>query len=109
MTSSWRRAVGATGTRLSLLLAVSILAWRWPPTRSPRGKVYRVGFLSAGVTGSNNHLVEAFRQRLRELGWVEGQNIVIEYRFAEGRFERLPDLAVDGDGQGARGWGPFSW
>jgi putative ABC transport system substrate-binding protein len=40
-------------------------------------------------------LLDAFRQGLRELGWVEGQNIVIDYRFAEGRFDRLPDLAVE--------------
>jgi putative ABC transport system substrate-binding protein len=39
--------------------------------------------------------LDAFRQALRELGWVEGQNIVIDYRFAEGRFDRLPDLAAE--------------
>jgi ABC-type uncharacterized transport system substrate-binding protein len=39
--------------------------------------------------------VEAFRQGLRELGWVEGQNIVVAYRFAEGRLDRLPDLAAE--------------
>jgi len=38
---------------------------------------------------------EAFRQGLREVGWVEGQNIMVEYRSAEGRSERLPDLAVE--------------
>jgi putative tryptophan/tyrosine transport system substrate-binding protein len=40
-------------------------------------------------------LLDAFRQRLRELGWVEGQNLVIDYRYAEGRFDRLPDLAAE--------------
>ena len=39
--------------------------------------------------------VEAFRQRLRELGYVEGKNIVIEHRYAEGKLERLPDLAAE--------------
>src|SRR5262249_48821561 len=40
-------------------------------------------------------LLDAFRQRLRELGWVEGHNIVIDYRYAEGRVDRLPDLAAE--------------
>ncbi|MFZ1058456.1 MAG: ABC transporter substrate-binding protein [Candidatus Rokuibacteriota bacterium] len=61
----------------------------------PPGKVPRIGYLSAGSPSGAPHLLEAFRQGLRELGWVEGQNIVIDYRFAEGRFERLPDLAAD--------------
>jgi putative tryptophan/tyrosine transport system substrate-binding protein len=59
------------------------------------GKVYRVGYLTAGSITANPHVLEAFRQGLRELGWVEGQNIVIEYRSAEGRFDRLPGLAAE--------------
>jgi putative ABC transport system substrate-binding protein len=59
------------------------------------GKVYRVGYLTAGSVTANPHVLEAFRQGLRDLGWVEGQNIVIEYRSAEGRFDRLPDLAAE--------------
>jgi putative ABC transport system substrate-binding protein len=39
--------------------------------------------------------IAAFRQGLRDLGWIEGRNIVIDYRFAEGRFDRLPDLAAE--------------
>jgi len=49
------------------------------------GRVHRIGYLSAGWGTLNTHRVGAFRQGLRELGWAEGQNIVIEYRFAEGR------------------------
>jgi len=61
----------------------------------PAGKVYRIGYLSTGSgTSSNPRILEAFRQGLRELGWVEGQNIVIEYRWADGRLDRLPDLAA---------------
>lgn len=62
----------------------------------PAGKVYRIGYLTSGLSPtSDSPVIEAFRQRLRELGWVEGQNIVIEYRAAEGRFDRLPDLAAE--------------
>jgi ABC-type uncharacterized transport system substrate-binding protein len=60
-------------------------------------KVRRIGFLSAlsppPVTSPGN--VEAFKQGLRALGWVEGQNIAIEYRWAEGKYDRLPDLAAE--------------
>ena len=59
------------------------------------GKVYRIGYLSAGSDTANPRVREAFRQGLRELGWVEGQNIIIEYRWAEGRFDRLPGLAAE--------------
>ena len=47
----------------------------------PAGKVHRIGVLSTRSSTAAPHLDEAFRQGLRELGWVEGQNIVIEYRF----------------------------
>jgi putative tryptophan/tyrosine transport system substrate-binding protein len=59
------------------------------------GKVYRLGYLSAGSGTLSSPYTTAFRQGLRELGWIEGQNIVIEYRSAEGRFDRLPDLAAE--------------
>ena len=55
-------------------------------------KVPRIGFLGSLSTSasSDQSRAEAFRQGLRELGYVEGKNIVIEYRFADGKFERLP-------------------
>ena len=55
-------------------------------------KPYRVGFLTASTTP---HLFEAFRQGLHELGWLEGQSLVLEYRSAEGRIERIPELAAE--------------
>jgi putative ABC transport system substrate-binding protein len=59
-------------------------------------KVYRIGRLSAGSPGlESNAREEAFRQGLRELGYIEGQNLVLEYRSAEGSAERLPDLAAE--------------
>ena len=57
------------------------------------GKVRRIGYLGSGVPTAAP--VAAFRQGLRDLGWTEGRNIVIEYRFAEGRLERLPAFAAD--------------
>jgi putative tryptophan/tyrosine transport system substrate-binding protein len=74
---------------------VSLLAAPLAAEAQQAGKVYRIGYLSASSGASNPRNLEAFRQGLRELGWVEGQNIVIEYRWAEGRFDRLPDLAAD--------------
>jgi len=58
-------------------------------------KVYRIGYLSSGSGTSNPRILEAFRQGLRELGWVEGQNIAIEYRWADGRLDRLAYLAAE--------------
>jgi len=58
-------------------------------------KVARIGFLAAATRTGYQHLTGAFLQGLRELGYVEGQNIVIEYRWAEGNFERLPELAAE--------------
>ncbi len=60
----------------------------------PAGKVYRVGILSPGPAEPSQSL-DAFRQSLRELGYVEGRNLVVEYRWAEGRLERLPELAAE--------------
>ena len=79
--------------RIALSAALVLLAAPGPAVAQPAGQIPRVGYLGAGSSNSAN--VEAFRQRLRELGWAEGKNIVIEYRFAEGRFDRLPDLAAD--------------
>jgi len=59
----------------------------------PTGKVYRIGYLSIGSTSMYTRPLEAFREGLRELGWVEGRNVYIEYRFAEGHADRLPALA----------------
>jgi putative ABC transport system substrate-binding protein len=59
------------------------------------GKVPRIGFLGVTSRSDRPSLLDAFRQGLRELGWVEGQNIVIDYRYAEGRLDRLPDLAAE--------------
>ena len=59
------------------------------------GKVYRIGLLLTTAPGENAHTVKALEQGLRELGYVEGRNLVLERRFAEGQQERLPTLAGD--------------
>jgi putative ABC transport system substrate-binding protein len=72
----------------------SILAAPIAAEAQPTGRVYRLGYLSASSGTLNSPYAEAFRQGLRELGWVEGQNIVIEFRSAE-EFNRLPALAAE--------------
>jgi hypothetical protein len=59
------------------------------------GKVPRIGFLDSGTASGSAVRLEAFRQELSKLGWIEGKNITIEYRFAEQKLERLPELAAD--------------
>src|SRR5436190_16870272 len=59
------------------------------------GKIFRIGFLDLSTASGMAVLVDAFRQELSKLGWIEGKNITIEYRFAEGKFERLAELAAD--------------
>jgi putative ABC transport system substrate-binding protein len=71
------------------LLAAPLAAEAQQPT-----KIARIGYLSPNLATSP-HLREAFRQGLRDLGYVEGRNLVIEYRDAEGRFERIPALAAE--------------
>jgi putative ABC transport system substrate-binding protein len=72
-------------------LAFSIVAAA-PASAQPAGKVYRIGFISSGALSTNRHFLEAFRQGLREVGYVEGQNITVEDRWADGRSERFPAL-----------------
>jgi ABC-type uncharacterized transport system substrate-binding protein len=59
----------------------------------PTGKLPVIGFLVAGTPSSHGQLVVGFQQRLRELGWIEGRNIILEVRWAEGRSERFIEIA----------------
>jgi putative ABC transport system substrate-binding protein len=77
------------------LLATFLLATVSPAQAQQAGKIPRIGYLTASTAAGNAYRFEAFRQGLRELGYVEGKNIVIESRFAEGKLDRLPALAAE--------------
>jgi len=59
------------------------------------GKIFRIGFLDPSNASSITGLLEAFRQELRKLGWIEGKDFTIEYRFGENKPGRLPELAAE--------------
>jgi ABC-type uncharacterized transport system substrate-binding protein len=75
---------------LAGLIAVAVTAGAQQPKKVPR-----IGFLGVASLSATSARIEALRHGLRELGYVEGKNIVIEYRWAEGKIERLPDLAAE--------------
>jgi putative ABC transport system substrate-binding protein len=78
----------------SVALAGCVVAAPINADAQPPGKVSRVGFLAGSSPTAPWRTGAAFERGLRDLGWVEGQNVAIEYRFAEGRYDRLPDLAA---------------
>ena len=65
------------------------------PRRSSRTKVPRIGYLSSTDPATESARAEAIRLALRELGYIEGQNVTIEYRYAEGKIDRSPELAAE--------------
>src|SRR5262245_65778007 len=78
-----------------LLTTVLLFALCFSAEAQQPKKVPRIGFLNAPPTASIPARIEAFQQGLSELGYVEGKNIVIEYRSAEGKAEHVPDLAAE--------------
>jgi ABC-type uncharacterized transport system substrate-binding protein len=82
-------------TIIGLALGSILLALGLPTQAQQPRKIARIGYLSPGDPVSRTYRTEAFRQGLKELGYIEGKNIAIEYRFAEARSERLPELAQD--------------
>lgn len=83
-------------TRREILFALGALAAPFAARAQQSGKSWRIGFLSSGSLGSGpNENVEAFREQLRSLGYIEGRNLSIEYRAAAGKEERLPEMAAE--------------
>ena len=78
-----------------LTLCVLLLALCSSADAQQTGKIFRIGFLDGSTAAGMAGLVDAFRQELSKLGWTEGKNITIEYRFAEQKPERLPELAAE--------------
>jgi putative ABC transport system substrate-binding protein len=87
-----RRSALTTKTR-GLILILVLLAAPFAAT-AQEAKVYRIGYLSSANPRSSAFF-QAFEQRLRELGYIEGRNLAIEFRNAEGRLDRLPGLAAE--------------
>ena len=84
-----------TSRRAFLAASIAATASPFVAAAQPRTKTWRIGYLGPGSPSAGARLLESFRQGLRELGYAEGQNISIDYRWAEGRPERLPALAVE--------------
>ncbi len=82
-------------TLLLIVVIVMQLAVGMIAHAQQAGKIFRIGFLDSSTASGMAGLVEAFRQELSKLGWIEGKNIAIEYRFGEQQNERLPELAAD--------------
>ena len=78
-----------------LILCAMLYALCWPIHAQQTGKMIRIGFLDPSTASGMAVLVDAFRKELSKFGWNEGKNITIEYRFAEQKSERLPELAAD--------------
>src|SRR4030095_9804286 len=79
----------------SILVAVVLLALGATAEAQQPKKVYRIGYLSPSDPGSESTRSEPIRRALRELGYIEGQNITIEYRYAEGKVDRFSELAAE--------------
>src|SRR5882724_8398754 len=84
-----RKLVGLVALAVAFALCGAVA------TAQPTGKIPRIGFLDNSTASGSAVRLEAFRQELSKLGWSEGKNITIEYRFADQKLERLPELAAD--------------
>ena len=79
----------------SMLLIIATIGVGAVAQAQQTGKIFRIGYLDSSTASGSAVLVEAFRQEMSKLGWIEGKNISVEYRFAEQKPNRLPELAAD--------------
>jgi putative ABC transport system substrate-binding protein len=84
-----------TGSTKAIALCALFIALSASASAQQPGKIHRIGFLDNSTASGNAVLLEAFRREMRKLGWIDGGNFSFEYRFAEGKFDRLPNLAAD--------------
>jgi putative ABC transport system substrate-binding protein len=81
--------------RITLWLLATLFLANVSLADAQTGTMFRIGILDISTASGSAGLVDAFRQELRKLGWIEGKNITIELRFADQKFERVPDLAEE--------------
>ena len=77
------------------LLGGGAVANTWPLVTRAQSKMARIGFLGSATAASSAHAVRALREGLNDLGYVEGKDITIEFRWAEGKYDRLLELVTD--------------
>src|SRR5262245_26994188 len=85
----------STRREFMALLGGAMAAWPLTAQSQQATKIYRIGMLETTSPAANAANIDAFRQRLRDLGYVEGRNLVIDYRSAEGEPDRFAALASD--------------
>ena len=91
--AAYRRGLMNNRRKLVIALGAGALTAPFASFAQQQGKVWRVGFLT--LTSGPDELVDAFREQLRTLGYIEGRNLSIEYRWGAGKEERLPELAAE--------------
>src|SRR5262244_2249710 len=82
-------------TIISFALTALFYAFCASAQAQQTGKIFRIGFIDSSTASGMAVLLDAFKQELGKLGWIEGKNITIEYRFAEQKLERLPELTAE--------------